>query len=49
MEAHAEELGPIGIVAIGYPAGAPMTGEAAPILVQLAESAGSSASSTPCS
>ena len=37
MEAHDEELGPVDIVVIGYPAGASMTGEAAPILVELAE------------
>jgi hypothetical protein len=36
MEAH-EELGPIDVVVIAYPAGAPMTGEAAPILVDLVE------------
>jgi hypothetical protein len=37
MEAHDEELGPVDIVVIGYPAGAPMTGEAAPLLVDLVE------------
>jgi hypothetical protein len=37
MEAHVEELGPIDIVVIGYPAGAPMTGEAVPILLDLVE------------
>ena len=37
MEAHENELGPIDIVVIGYPAGAPMTGEAAPLLVDLVE------------
>jgi hypothetical protein len=36
MEAH-EELGPIDIVVIGYGADAPMTGEAAPLLVDLVE------------
>ena len=36
MEAH-EELGPIDIVVIGYPADAPMTGEAIPLLVDLVE------------
>jgi hypothetical protein len=36
MEAH-EELGPIDIVVIGYPAGAPMTGEAAPLLLDLVD------------
>jgi hypothetical protein len=37
MEAHERELGPIDIVVIGYPAGAPMTGEAVPLLVDLVE------------
>jgi Family of unknown function (DUF6325) len=36
MEAN-EELGPIDVVVIAYPAGAPMTGEAAPLLVDLVE------------
>jgi hypothetical protein len=36
MEAH-EELGPIDIVVIGYPADAPMTGEAAGVLMDLVE------------
>ena len=36
MEAH-EELGPIDIVVIAFPAGAPMTGEAIPILLDLVE------------
>jgi hypothetical protein len=36
MEAH-EELGPVDIVVIGYPADAPMTGEAVPILLDLVE------------
>jgi hypothetical protein len=36
MEAH-EELGPIDIVVIGYGADAPMTGEAAPLLLDLVE------------
>jgi hypothetical protein len=36
MEAH-DELGPIDVVVIAYPAGAPMTGEAAPLLVDLVE------------
>jgi hypothetical protein len=35
MEAHEEELGPIDIIVIGYPADAPMTGEAAPLLLDL--------------
>jgi hypothetical protein len=34
MEAH-EELGPVDIVVIGYPADSPMTGEAAPLLLDL--------------
>jgi hypothetical protein len=37
MEADDAELGPIDIVVIAYPAGAPMTGEAAPLLVDLVE------------
>ena len=37
MEAHDAEFGPIDIVVIAYPAGAPMTGEAAPLLVDLVE------------
>ena len=37
MEAHADELGPIDIVVIGYPVGAPMTGEAVPILLDLVD------------
>ena len=37
MEAHDGDVGPIDIVVIGYPAGAPMTGEAAPLLVDLVE------------
>jgi SAM-dependent methyltransferase len=37
MEAHSEELGPVDIVVIGYPADAPMTGEAVPILLDLVE------------
>jgi hypothetical protein len=36
MEAH-DELGPVDIAVIGYPADAPMTGEAGPILMQLVE------------
>jgi hypothetical protein len=36
MEAH-EELGPIDIVVIGYPADAPMTGDAVPLLLDLVE------------
>ena len=37
MEAHAEELGPVDIVVIAYPADAPMTGEAVPIVLDLVE------------
>ena len=37
MEAHEEELGPIDIVLIAYPAGAPMTGEAVPLLMDLVD------------
>jgi hypothetical protein len=37
MEAHEGELGPIDIVVIGYPADAPMTGEAVPLLLDLVE------------
>ena len=37
MEAHADELGPIDIVVLAYPPDAPMTGEAAPLLVDLVE------------
>lgn len=35
MEAHVEELGPVDIVVIAYPADAPMTGEAVPIVLDL--------------
>jgi len=37
MEAHEPELGPIDIAVIAYPAGAPMTGEAAPLLLDLVD------------
>ena len=37
MEAQTAEVGPIDIAVIGYPADAPMTGEAAPLLVDLVE------------
>ncbi len=37
MEAHHEEVGPIDIVVIAYPADAPMTGEAVPLLLDLVE------------
>ena len=36
MEAH-EELGPIDIVVIAFPADAPMTGEAVPLVMDLVE------------
>ncbi|HEY1357381.1 MAG TPA: DUF6325 family protein [Thermoleophilaceae bacterium] len=37
MEASNGELGPVDIVVIAYPPGAPMTGEAAPLLVDLVD------------
>ncbi len=37
MEANEVELGPIDIIVIGYPADAPMTGEAAPLLLDLVD------------
>jgi hypothetical protein len=37
MNAHEEELGPIDIVVIAYPADAPMTGEAVPLFIDLIE------------
>jgi hypothetical protein len=37
MEAHVEDLGPIDIVVIAYPADAPMTGESVPIVLDLVE------------
>lgn len=37
MEANEEELGPVDVVVIGFPAGAPMTGEAVPILLDLVD------------
>ena len=37
MEAHNGELGPIDVVVIAYPADAPMTGEAVPLLMDLVE------------
>jgi hypothetical protein len=37
MEAHEDELGPVDIVVIAYPAAAPMTGEAAPMLLDLVD------------
>jgi hypothetical protein len=36
-EEATDELGPIDIAVIAYPAGSPMTGEAAPLLVDLVE------------
>ena len=35
--AHNDELGPIDVVVIGYPPGAPMTGEAVPLLMDLVD------------
>jgi hypothetical protein len=32
-----EALGPLGVIVIGYPPGAPMTGDAAPLLMDLVE------------
>src|SRR3954451_12550903 len=37
MEAHDDDLGPIDVVVIAYPAGAPMTGDAVPMLLDLVE------------
>jgi len=37
MEAHEEELGPVDIVVIAYQPGAPMTGEAVPMLLDLVD------------
>src|ERR687898_2619709 len=37
MEAHNGELGPVDVVVIAYPASAPMTGQAAPLLVDLVD------------
>jgi hypothetical protein len=37
MDGDEEELGPIDVVVIGYPPGAPMTGEAIPILLDLVD------------
>jgi Family of unknown function (DUF6325) len=37
MEAHDGELGPVDIVVIGFPANAPMTGEAVPMLLDLVD------------
>jgi hypothetical protein len=39
MEAHSDEVevGPVDVIVLGYPAGSPMTGEAAEILVDLVD------------
>jgi Family of unknown function (DUF6325) len=37
MEAQSEEIGPVDIVVIAYPADAPMTGEAVPLLMDLVD------------
>ena len=37
MEGHDVEMGPIDIVVIAWPAGAPMTGEAFPLLLDLVD------------
>jgi hypothetical protein len=37
VEAHADELGPIDVVVIGYAADAPMTGDAIPMLLDLVD------------
>lgn len=37
MEGHEEELGPIDVVVIGYPPGAPMTGDAIPKFLDLVD------------
>lgn len=37
MEAQNEELGPVDIVVIAYPADAPMTGEAIPLMMDLVD------------
>ena len=37
MEAHDEDLGPVDIVVIGYPAGSPLSGEAVPIMLDLVD------------
>jgi hypothetical protein len=37
VEASEEEFGPIDVVVIGYPAGAPMKGDAIPILLDLVD------------
>ena len=37
MEAHEDALGPIDVVVIAFPAGAPMSGEAVPLLLDLVD------------
>lgn len=37
MEAHEDELGPIDVLVIGFPPGAPMTGDAVPIFLDLVD------------
>ena len=37
MEEHNEELGPVDIIVIAYPADAPMTGEAIPLMLDLVD------------
>ena len=37
MESDNEDFGPVDVVVIGYPAGAPMTGEAIPMLLDLVD------------
>ena len=37
MEAHEAEFGPVDIAVIGYPADAPMTGDAIPLLLDLVD------------
>jgi hypothetical protein len=37
MEAHDDALGPVDVAVIAYPAGAPMTGEAVPLLLDLVD------------
>ena len=39
MEAHIEELGPVDIVVIAFPAGAPLTGDAVAIVLDLVDRA----------
>ena len=37
MEAHSDEVGPIDIIVISFPPGAPMTGDAMPLFLDLIE------------